>query len=268
MMPGPAVALHVEEVGRGRPLLALHGWSLSSAALGAVAEALAPRCRVLLADLRGHGRSPAPPEGYEVEDHARDLAALVASLAPERPVLLGWSLGAMAVLAALPALGGRAAGAVLLSCTPRFCAAEGWPHGLAESAVQALAARLAARQDRALRRFFGGMFAPGEIEDPPMVALARHLVDGMPPDGNGVRRSLDGLARADLRHRCPEVGVATLLLHGDRDPVCPPGASTWMAERIPGARLELLPGLGHAPQLSRPRLVADAVQRFLAGVPA
>jgi pimeloyl-[acyl-carrier protein] methyl ester esterase len=268
MTSGPAVTLHVEEVGRGRPLVMLHGWSLSSGALAVVAEALAPRCRVLLADLRGHGRSPAPAEGYEVVDHARDLAALVESLAPERPVLLGWSLGALAVLAALPDLSARVAGAVLLSGTPRFCAADDWPHGLPARTVEALALRLEARPVQTLRRFFGGMFAPGEIEDAPMVALARHLVDGMPPDATGVRRSLDGLARADLRDLCARVAVPTLLLHGERDSVCLPGASAWMAERIPGAHLELLPGLGHAPQLSRPRQVVDAVRGFLAGVPA
>jgi pimeloyl-[acyl-carrier protein] methyl ester esterase len=268
MTSGPAVTLHVEEVGRGRPLVMLHGWSLSSGALSVVAEALSPRCRVLLADLRGHGRSAAPAAGYEVDDHARDLAALVEGLAPERPVLLGWSLGALAVLAALPGLAARVSGAVLLSGTPRFCAADGWPHGLPARTVEALALKLEARPVQTLRRFFGGMFVEGEIEDAPMVALARHLVDGMPPDANGVRRSLDGLARADLRARCPQVAVPTLLLHGDRDPVCLPGASAWMAERIPGARLELLPGLGHAPQLSRPRQVVDAVRGFLAGVPA
>jgi pimeloyl-[acyl-carrier protein] methyl ester esterase len=268
MPPGPAaVPLHVEEAGRGRPVILLHGWSLSSAALSGLAEALAPRCRVLLADLRGHGRSPAPGEGYEVADHARDLAALVDRLGPERPVLLGWSLGAMAVLAALPGLGSRVAGAVLLSGTPRFCAAADWPHGLPEGTVRAMATQLADRPERALRRFFGGMFVEGEIERAPLEALARHLVEGAPPDGNGVRRSLAGLARADLRDGCREVSAPALLLHGERDPVCLPGASAWMAGAIPGARLELLAGLGHAPQLSRPREVVDAVRRFLAEVP-
>src|SRR4030042_1719925 len=58
-------------------------------------------------------------------------------------VLAGWSWGAEVALAALPALRQRVAGLALLSATPRFTAGEGWPHGLAESRVRALRARLA-----------------------------------------------------------------------------------------------------------------------------
>jgi pimeloyl-[acyl-carrier protein] methyl ester esterase len=267
--PRAAVPLHVEELGEGRPVLLVHGWSLSGRALGVVAEGLAPRCRVLLADLRGHGRSPAPAHGYQVEDHAADLLALLerrglmGRSGPDRPLLVGWSLGALAVLAALPGLGEQVAGAALLSGTPRFCLAPDWPHGLPGSTVAALAGRLERRPVQTLRRFFGGMFAPGEIEDAPMVMLATHLVDGLPPDPAAARASLDGLAQADLRHLCAAVRVPTLLLHGDRDPVCLPGASTWLAGQLPGARLELLAGAGHAPQLSRPRAVIDALHRFL-----
>lgn len=271
--PRAAVALHVEEAGEGRPVVLVHGWSLSSRAMGVLGEGLAPHCRVLLADLRGHGRSPAPPDGYGVEDHAADLAALLDRRGLldrhglDRPLLVGWSLGALAVLAALPALGRRVAGAALVAGTPRFCAAPDWPHGLPGSTVAALAAKLERRQVQTLRRFFGGMFAAGEIEDAPLVMLATHLVDGLPPDPVGVRASLDGLARADLRGLCPAVRVPTLLLHGDRDPVCLPGASAWMAGHIPGARLQPLPGAGHAPQLSRPREVIDALRGFLEELP-
>jgi len=257
------VPLHVEELGRGPPVVLVHGWSLSSRALGVLGEALAPRFRVLLADLRGHGRSPAPRGGWAPEEHAADLVALLDRLGLDRAALVGWSFGASVVLAALPALGDRVSGAALLSATPRLCRGEEWAHGLRPEEARDLATRLRERPTPALRRWFGGMFAEGEIEEPPMVAMAQHMLDGAPPDPEGAARSLEGWAGADLRASLAAVAVPTLLVHGERDPVVPAAAATWAAGQIPGARLTLLPGAGHAPQLSRPREVVDAVRPFL-----
>jgi pimeloyl-ACP methyl ester carboxylesterase len=49
--------------------------------------------RVLVADVRGRGRSDAPPAGYAWEDHIGDLRAVVAARALEPPVLVAFSRG-------------------------------------------------------------------------------------------------------------------------------------------------------------------------------
>jgi pimeloyl-ACP methyl ester carboxylesterase len=130
--------------------------------------------------------------------------------------------------------------------------------------VSGLAARIRERPLPALRGWFAGMFAEGEIEEPPLVAMAQHLLDGAPPDPEGAARSLEGLAAADLRSAVPSITVPTLFLHGERDPVAPAAAARWLAGCIPGARLIVMPEAGHAPQLSRPREAVDAVRTLLA----
>jgi pimeloyl-[acyl-carrier protein] methyl ester esterase len=265
----PEVAtLHREDAGAGAPIVLVHGWSLSSAAFGDEIAFLARGGRRAIApDLRGHGRSPAPGSAFGLADLARDVAALFDALAHEGAVLLGWSLGAEVALAAAPLLRGRVAALVLVSGTPRFTEGEGWPHGLPARSVDGLALRVRRDAPKTVARFFDGMFVEGELD-----ATGRARADAVraavrPADPGALLSALDVLAREDLRAGLPALDLPVLLVHGDRDPVCPPGASRAMAAAIPRARLVEVAGAGHAPFLSRPGPFRDALASFLGALP-
>ncbi len=259
--------LHHEDAGAGAPVVLVHGWSMSSAAFADEIALLARDRRAVAPDLRGHGRSSAPGAPFELADLARDLAALLAALRLERAVLLGWSLGAQVALAAAPLVRARLSALVLVSGTPRFTEGEGWPHGLPARGVEGLAARVRRDAPRAVARFFDGMFAAGEL-DGAGLARAEAIRGAVPPaDPAALLSGLDVLARADLRSALSALDLPVLVVHGDRDAVCPPGASRAMAGAIPGARLVLVPGAGHAPFLSRPGPFRDALGSFLASLP-
>jgi pimeloyl-[acyl-carrier protein] methyl ester esterase len=254
--------LHVAEAGSGLPLVALHGWSLSSDAVARPLAPLASRCRVLAPDLRGHGRS-AEAGPFGLTDLAADVVRLFDALGLERAVLLGWSLGALAALAALPALGARAAALALVAGTPCFTQRDGWPHGLPGRTVDAVAAQVRRDAARATARFFEGMFAPGEL-DAGARARADALRSATPVPSEGTLLSgLAVLREADVRHVLPAVRGPALLLHGEADAVCPPGAARALAAALPGARLALLPGAGHAPLLGRPGACLEAIGALL-----
>ncbi len=256
--------LHYEDAGAGAPVLLVHGWSLSSAALGDELAVLARSRRAVAPDLRGHGRTtPAP---FALADLARDVAALADHLALERVVLVGWSLGGHVALAARPLLGERLAGLVLVSATPRFTIGEGWAHGLDVRSVEALARRVRRDSPRAVARFFDGMFADGELDPAGRSRVAALRASIPAPDPAAALAGLEILAREDLRAALPEIDLPVLLVHGERDPVCPAGASRAMAAAIPGARRVEVPGAGHAPFLSRPGAFRDALASFLAAV--
>jgi pimeloyl-ACP methyl ester esterase len=259
----PGVRLHLEATGQGPPLLLVHGWSRSSADLAPLAARLAARHRVISLDLRGHGRST--PGEVSRETLAGDLVALVEALAPERPVLLGWSLGGQAALEAAPRLAGRLRGLVLVATTPRFTAGEGWTHGQPARAVEGLARLLARQPERTLARFLDDCFAPGELDE-----AARARVAGLgtpPPDPACARAGLDLLATTDLRAGLGAVATPALLLHGEADAICPIGAGRALAAALPRARLRAWPGCGHAPFLSRVDEVAEAVAGFAEALP-
>jgi len=249
--------LHHEDRGTGAPVVLVHGWSLSSAVFDAEAAVLARAHRVIAPDLRGHGRSG--PGAFSLTDLAHDLAGLVDGLRLERAVLAGWSLGAQVAIAALPLVRTRVSALVLVAGTPRFTAGEGWPHGLPAQSVEVLAHRVRRDPARAAVRFFEGMFAEGELD-----AEERRRADAVRaaipvPDPAAARAGLAVLAQEDLRSSLARLDLPVLLLHGERDPICPVGASRAMADVIPGARLAIVPGAGHAPFLSRPGVLADAI---------
>lgn len=261
-------ALHVEESGTGRPLVLLHGWSLDSAALLGPLAPLARRARLVAPDLRGHGRSAAGAGAWTLDDLADDVARVFAALDLRDAVVAGWSLGGLAALAALPALAGRVRALALVSSTPCFTEREGWAHALPARTVDAVAAQVRREPARAVRRFFEGMFAPGEL-DAPALARAGVLRAATPvPAAAALLAGLDVLRHADLRAALGGVRVPTLVLHGEADPVCPPGAGRALAAAIPGARLLLLPGAGHAPFVARPGPVVDALGTLLEGAPS
>jgi pimeloyl-ACP methyl ester carboxylesterase len=97
---GAGVALNVVERGSGPAVLLVHGIASDAQALGPVAEALAPRARVIAYDRRGYGDSgaPEPYHGTTVEEQAEDAAALLRALDPGPALVCGDGFGALVAL--------------------------------------------------------------------------------------------------------------------------------------------------------------------------
>jgi pimeloyl-ACP methyl ester carboxylesterase len=88
------VRLHVAEAGDGPPLVLLHGWPQHWWMWRDVLPTLARSYRCIAPDLRGLGWSEAPPGGYDKEQLARDVVALLDELGLERVRLVGHDWGA------------------------------------------------------------------------------------------------------------------------------------------------------------------------------
>jgi pimeloyl-ACP methyl ester carboxylesterase len=80
--------------GKGKPILCVHGLTANCRCWDVLASSLSPRHKVIAMDLRGRGLSDGPPSGYSVENHCRDILALMDDQGLERPVLMGHTLGA------------------------------------------------------------------------------------------------------------------------------------------------------------------------------
>ncbi len=267
-MDAAGARLATAEAGAGgRPLLLLHGFT---GAKEDWADWLVPLARAgwhaVAPDQRGHGRSehPADPAAYALDRYADDVLAVADALGWARFALVGISLGG--VIAQLVAL--RAADrltALVLVDTMHGpvpferAASEAGVAVVEQGGMDALAEVVAALgadsplttgPDQRLRR-----------ERPDHVAyLDANLRACSPVMWVTVLREL--FDQPDRRTALAELSVPTLVVVGQHDVALRADADR-LAAAIPGARLAVVPGAGHAPQFEAPAAWWEAVRAFL-----
>jgi pimeloyl-ACP methyl ester esterase len=253
--------LHVEDEGLGPPVLLIHGWAMAGAIMAPLGRRLLEDHRVLRYDLRGHGAS-APASSATLDDHAADLAALLELLGLDGALVVAWSLGAQVLVRTLPLARGRVRAAVLIGATPRFTLGPDWIHGLPARSVDMLAQRFRRDPARTRARFLADMMVSAERDALGPERFAELDASMALPETGAALDGLHQLATVDLRAELGAIELETLLVHGDADPICVPGAARALAGAIPGARLALVAGAGHAPFLTREEEVARAILDF------
>ncbi|UCF21524.1 MAG: alpha/beta fold hydrolase, partial [Gemmatimonadota bacterium] len=81
--------------------------------------------------------------------------------------------------------------------------------------------------------------------------------------GPNVFRGIHHLRGFDVRPALKRVRAPTLIIWGAKDSLTPPGHGAMFADRLPNARLEMVPGARHLPMISHPEVVSRLVVRFL-----
>lgn len=248
--------------GHGVPLLFLHGW-LMSRQVWTYQDQLSGSFRVIAPDLHGHGETGG--EGFSYSTCVAALGEFVECLGLERVVVVGWSMGAQIALQLSARLGCRVAGLVLVGGTPLFCREEGYPHGVPLEEARTMALRLRRSYAATAGAFYQGMFSPADIGAVDVSAMAKN-VTGRLPQLPVALAALEELIRADLRSMLADISLPVLLIHGDADRICLPGASRYMHAVLPASRLTLIPGGGHAPFLTATAEFNDCLSAFARGL--
>ena len=81
-------------------------------------------------------------------------------------------------------------------------------------------------------------------------------------------RQMAAIAAFDSSERLASIEYQALIIHGDEDIVIAPGNADFLAERIPNARVQIIPRVGHMFMWERPEETAEIVEEFLSEVPA
>lgn len=124
-------------------------------------------------------------------------------------------------------------------------------------------ARMRRNPSVTMKNFISGMFAPGERDDQPLACRIDRLLASIPrPDLQTALQGLHLLEETDLRGLLPSVALPVLIMGGDRDAICLPEASAYLARRIPESSQVVLSGCGHAPFLTRCTEFNDAITSF------
>jgi 3-oxoadipate enol-lactonase len=117
---------------------------------------------------------------------------------------------------------------------------------------------LQAITDVAMRRLFAPEF---QAKHPDLMRERREAF--LKTDREVFRAACNALAELDLRPELAKVTMPVLVLVGEHDEATPPPMSRELAALLPNARLKIIPGCAHVPQLQSPDLFSDAIGDFL-----
>jgi len=233
-------------------------WSLESFA--PALHRAASFARVILFDKRGTGMSDRVSGAPTLETRMDDLRAVLDAAGSARPAIFASSEGAAMALLFAATYPERTAALVLRSAYPRTMWAPDYPWGRTEEQYRAdMEARLAifgspAEAEAAVRML--GPFA----EDDASALLDLWRQSASP----GAVEALGQMNKQiDVRDVLGAISAPTLLIHGAEDSVVPAEVANYMAERIPGAQVVELQGVGHLAVGPGSALIDAELQRFL-----
>lgn len=255
--------LHVEDSGQGPAVVLLHGFGGSGRNFRPQARALRGRWRVLLPDLRAHGRSEAPedPAACDEAAYVADVARVLDRAGVRRAVVGGLSMGAAVALAFARAHPGRVRGLVLASY-PAAREARGisgiatrFAETLERQGLEAAGAAFVWGPESGLDAAGAALVRQGFLEHRPrsLAAALRGFLASLPP--------LDALATPLGHLPCPALVVA-----GERDAGSLPSCRR-LATLLPRAELVVVPDAGHVVNLEAPVAFNSALLRFLDALP-
>lgn len=249
----------LQTMGTGPDIVLLHGWGLHGDIWLDTAAQLATTHRVTLVDLPGHGRS----DGIDAFTLDAVTEAVLANV-PAPAAWMGWSLGGMIALNAAVHSPGAIERLILVASVPRFVRDSGWRHAMTPEILASFAAALERDYSATIDQFLALQVMGCDNERVLLRDLRRRMRAQPQPQPQALRGGLDILRHADLRPQLGQIRCPLQLIFGERDRLVMPQAADDMLYLIQAqARLDIIPGAGHAPFLSHPHAFMNILDNFL-----
>jgi pimeloyl-ACP methyl ester carboxylesterase len=251
--------IHYETRGAGAPLLLLN--HIGGSRLGWREEFLAgleAHFSLILPDHRGTGDSDKPDVLYTLRDLAGDIVGLLDTLAHQRVHLLGLSMGGAVAQELALAAPQRIDHLILVAtfCGPRKSVPPD-PAVLERFAGREGLSRV--EQIKAvLPIYYSRTFI--DANETLLLELTARGTEGTPR--HTLARQTEAVQQFDSYDALSTINHPTLVIHGTADPIIPCENAHILAKRLPHARLELLPGVGHVPMTEEPHTVGHLVKKF------
>ncbi|MBC7416310.1 MAG: alpha/beta fold hydrolase [Herminiimonas sp.] len=242
--------------GSGKPIVLFHSLLADASSFERITPALLKTHHVIVLNLPGFGVSE------RVEGTLEDVAdrvggAIKAMQLPQAPILLGNGYGGfVALMTAIrhPGIAGRL---VLADCGAAF--SEPGRTAFRGMSAGAAAKGLAGISDVAMRRLFAPDF---QAAHPELIEERRAKFIAVDPQT--FHNACAALAVLDVRAQLASVTVPVLVLVGEHDEATPPPMAQELAAGLPDARLHILDGCAHVPQLQAPQQFMQAIEDFIA----
>jgi non-heme chloroperoxidase len=237
--------LYCRDAGSGRPVVLIHGWTLSSEIWKEQTDWLAAHdLRTIAYDRRGHGHSSKPDRGYDYDRLAGDLSTILEKLDLTDVVLVGHSMGSGEVVRYLARFGGQRIARVMLVAptTPFGLKTVDNPDGTERQVYDKLIAAL--QGDRHAYLAAGAPGLLGRNATPQQVEWAMSIAQEASPQAQA--QCIRSFAETDFRPDMRAITQPTTIIYGSADvPAMAVNARRTQAA-IAGSRLEIYDGAPHA----------------------
>jgi 3-oxoadipate enol-lactonase len=228
--------------GAGEPLVLIMGLGGDHLSWAFQIAALAERYRVVAFDNRGAGQTDAPDLPYTTRMMAEDTCGLMDALGVDRVRVVGVSMGGM-IAQELALRHPERVRALHLGCT--LARPDAYLAALSASWREL---RVQMGRETALRAMGPWLFAAATYNERPEfveMIFQNGLANPHPQSLTGFLRQSEAVATHDTLDRLAGIRCPTLVSVGEEDILLPPRFSQQLAARVPGARLDLVPGGGH-----------------------
>ncbi|MCJ2163716.1 MULTISPECIES: alpha/beta hydrolase [unclassified Pseudodesulfovibrio] len=259
------VRLWVEIRGTGRPVVLVHGWTMSSIFWRRQAQ-LADAFQVVTVDLRGHGRSQTTPRGHNIPRYATDVREVITALNLRNAMLTGWSMGGSVVLEYWHQYGrDRLDGIGLVETGPYPMSSAPWNnhkcHGHNMEAMQEDLTAMRLDRKGFAQRFVNAMFLSGQA---PEHALKWMQTEQLKAPTDIATAIYEDYAQRDYTPLLPSISCPTLVVYGRSRHMCfGPSAGRFVAGSIPDSRFAILDKSGHLPFYEQPEAFNESMTHFL-----
>ena len=251
--------MHINSIGHGPDLVLVHGWSMHSGVWSPLLELFSEHFCCHLVDLPGHGQS----DWHEGDFELSTLLAKLAEALPEKAIWLGWSLGGQVSLAMAKHYPDKVKKLILLASNPRFVQTDDWPCAMPQEVFETFSASLADDQQQTLQRFI--MLQAKGANQPRQVIkqLSEQLAQQHEPKPEALQAGLKCLAEWDLRDALATVNCPTQMILAENDHLIPVSLVEDVQKLQPKLRIDVMPGLGHAPFISQPQQCQLGLEQFI-----
>jgi pimeloyl-ACP methyl ester carboxylesterase len=239
----------------GHPVVLLHGVTDSCHSFQEVLSHLPPSLRALAISLRGHGGSSRPAHGYRFVDFAADVDAFLDALEIPAAVIVGHSLGSYVAQRFAMQRADRTLGLVLMGSFPTLRGNAGVTD-LWDSVISTLTDPVDPTFVREFQLSTLARPVPAEVLD-------RAVSESLKVPARVWRAAFADFLEADFSRDLPRITAPTIIAWGERDAYFLRADQMTLHAAIPGSRLVIYPGGGHAFHWEDPATFAADLVTFV-----
>jgi len=251
-IPHNGAQLYTVEFGSGpRTILAHGGWAGSWELWTEPFIHLSKTWRTVAYDHRGTGVTIAAADSISIENMVNDLFAVMDKLEIEKCVLAAESAGGFVAISAVLQQPERFEGLVLVDVMYARKTPQGDPP---------FAIGLKTNFEKTVQDFVDVCVPETEPNSVEVRAWGRKIIfRASQPSAVKLNECTYGI---DFRPQVSKISLPTLIIHGDNDMLVPLSDAEWLASSIPNSHLSILKGAGHVPTVTRPREIAEEINRY------